>query len=168
MPKAAQESPRARFQAKPASTRVTPGKWLPRSRLVAGTDAAPFVGVMGIPFRILAVDNEPSVAVSLKYVFARPRYEVSSAESGQAALAMLEARSDPYDLIIVDQKMPNLTGVELVDAIRKRGIPGDIIVLSAQVLPEIREAYERLNVQAIFPKPFDLEELRSAVDHLAD
>ena len=81
---------------------------------------------------------------------------------------MLDAPSDPYDLIIVDQKMPNLTGVELVDAIRKRGIPGDIIVLSAQVLPEIREAYERLNVQAIFPKPFDLEELRSAVDHLAD
>ena len=57
--------------------------------------------------------------------------------------------------------------MELVDAIRKRGIPGDIIVLSAHVLPEIREAYERLNVQAIFPKPFDLEELRSAVDHLA-
>lgn len=123
---------------------------------------------MGIPYRILAVDNEPSVAVSLKYVFAKPRYEVSSAESGPAALAMLDAHSDPYDLIIVDQKMPNLTGVELVDAIRKRGIPGNIIVLSAHVLPEIREAYERLNVQAIFPKPFDLNELRTAVDHLAN
>ena len=30
-----------------------------------------------------------------------------------------------------------------------------------------REAYERLKVQAIFPKPFDLNELRTAVDHLA-
>ena len=123
---------------------------------------------MGVPYRILTVDNEPSVAVSLKYVFAGPRFEVSGAESGPAALAMLAAHSDPYDLIIVDQKMPNLTGVELVDAIRKRGIPGDIIVLSAHILPEIREAYERLNVLAIFPKPFDLEELRSAVNHLAD
>ena len=122
---------------------------------------------MSAPFRILAVDNEPSVAVSLKYVFAKPRYEVSSAESGPAALAMLDAPANPYDLIIVDQKMPNLTGVELVDAIRKRGIPGNIIVLSAQLSPNIREAYERLNVQAIFPKPFDLNELRTAVDHLA-
>ena len=56
---------------------------------------------------------------------------------------MLDAPSNLYDLIIVDQKMPNLTGVELVDAIRKRGIPGNIIVLSAQISPEIREAYER-------------------------
>jgi hypothetical protein len=111
MPKAAQESPRARVQAKPASTRVTPGKWLPRSRLVAGTDVAPFVGVMGIPFRILAVDNEPSVAVSLKYVFARPRYEVSSAESGQAALAMLGPVRIPT-ACYRRSKMPNLTGVE--------------------------------------------------------
>lgn len=122
---------------------------------------------MGVPYRILAVDNEPSVAVSLKYVFARPRYEVSSAEDGPAALAMLDAHSDLYDLIIVDQKMPNLTGVELVNAIRKRGIPGSIIVLSAHVSSEIREAYERLDVQAIFPKPFDLKELRTAVDHLS-
>jgi len=122
---------------------------------------------MSGPFRILAVDNEPSVAVSLKYVFAKPRYEVFSAESGSAALAMLNAGSNPYDLIIVDQRMPNLTGLELVDAIRKRGIPGNIIVLSAQLSPEICEAYERLKVQAIFPKPFDLNELRTAVDHLA-
>src|SRR5262245_8487309 len=108
---------------------------------------------MSGPFRILAVDNEPSVAVSLKYVFAKPRYEVFSAQSGSAALAMLNAGSNLYDLIIVDQKMPNLTGLEFVDAIRKRGIPGNIIVLSAQLSPEIREAYERLKVQAIFPKP---------------
>ena len=113
------------------------------------------------------MDNEPSVAVSLKYVFAKPRYEVFSAESGSAALAMLNAGPSLFDLIIVDQKMPNLTGLDLVDAIRKRGIPGNIIVLSAQLSPEIREAYERLNVQAIFAKPFDLTELRTAVDHLA-
>ena len=122
---------------------------------------------MSGPFRILTVDNEPSVTVSLKYVFAKPRYEVFSAESGSAALAMLNAGSNLYDLIIVDQRMPNLTGLELVDAIRKRGIPGNIIVLSAQLSPEICEAYERLKVQAIFSKPFDLNELRAAVDNLA-
>ena len=122
---------------------------------------------MSGPFRILTVDNEPPVTVSLKYVFAKPRYEVFSAESGSAALAMLNAGSNLYDLIIVDQRMPNLTGLELVDAIRKRGIPGNIIVLSAQLSPEICEAYERLKVQAIFPKPFDLNELRAAVDNLA-
>ena len=122
---------------------------------------------MEAPFRILTVDNEPSITLSLKYVFAGPRYEVLRVDSGMAALALLEADSALYDLIIVDQKMPNLTGVELVDAIRKRGIPGKIIVLSAQLSSEIREAYERMEVHAIFTKPFDVGELRSAVNQLA-
>ena len=122
---------------------------------------------MDVPLRILAVDNEPSVTLSLKYVFAAPRYEVTCVENGDAALARLDANSDPYDVIIVDEKMPNLTGVELVDAIRKRRIPGKIIVLSAHLSSEVRAAYERMDVHLMFPKPFDVRELRSAVDQLA-
>ncbi len=117
--------------------------------------------------RTLAVDNEHSVTTSLKHVFTGPRFEVLSVDSGAAALDRLKNRGDRYDLIIVDQKIPNLSGVELVDEIRKRGIPGTIIVLSAHVPSELREAYERMKVHAIFPKPFDLGLLRSTVDQLA-
>lgn len=46
----------------------------------------------------------------------------------------MESANDRYDLIVVDQKMPNLSGVELIDEIRKRGIPGEIIVISAHVI----------------------------------
>ena len=124
---------------------------------------------MGVdaPCRILTVDDEASVTLSLKFVFPGPRYEVLCVASGDAALANLEANSSPYDVIIVDQKMPNLTGVQLVEAIRERGIPGVIIVLSAHLSPEMRAAYEQLNVHAILPKPFDVEELRSTVGRLA-
>jgi CheY-like chemotaxis protein len=122
---------------------------------------------MDAPLRILAVDNEPSVTLSLGFVFARPRYEMNCADSGNAALAKLDANPDLYDVIIVDQKMPNLTGLELIGAIRKRGIPRKIIALSAHLSPEIREAYARMDVHVVFSKPFDVEELRSAVDRLA-
>lgn len=125
--------------------------------------AASVDGTMAAPFRILAVDDEPAVAFSLRYVFAEPRYEVLSVEDGYAALAKLDDRSEHYDAIIVDQKMPNLTGLELVGAIRQRHIPGKIIVLSAQLTSELREAYQRMDVDAIFLKPFDIDELRSAV-----
>ena len=118
---------------------------------------------MAAPFRILAVDDEPAVAFSLRHVFAGPRYEVLSVEDGYAALAKLDDRSEHYDAIIVDQKMPRLTGLELVGAIRERGIPGKIIVLSAQLTTELREAYKRMDVDAIFLKPFDIDELRSAI-----
>jgi len=121
---------------------------------------------MGAPLRILAIDDEPSVTLSLRYVFSGPRYEMLCVENGNLALAKLDVASDPYDVIIVDQKMPDLTGIELVEAIRKRGISGKIIVVSAYLSEEVREAYERLDVHVMFPKPFNIDQLRSAVDRI--
>ena len=117
--------------------------------------------------RILAVDNEPSVTFSLRYIFTRPRYEISAVENGDAALARLDSGSERFDIIIVDQKMPHMTGVELVEEMRKRGITSKIMVLSAHISSEVRAAYERMDVHVMFPKPFDVGELRSAVDQLA-
>ena len=116
--------------------------------------------------RILAVDDEPSVTLSLRFVFGDPRYELTCVDDGNTALARLDANSDLFDVIIVDEKMPRLTGVELVSAIRQRGINGKIIVVSAHLSPEIREAYARMDVHMMFSKPFNVEELRSAVGGL--
>ena len=121
---------------------------------------------MESPLRILAVDNEPSVTISMRYVFAAPRYEMTCVGDGNAALARLQPGSHRYDVIIVDQKMPNLTGVELVGEIRKRNIRTKIVVVSAHISSEVREAYEQLDVHVLFPKPFNVEELRAAVDNI--
>jgi DNA-binding NtrC family response regulator len=91
---------------------------------------------------------------------------VTCVEDGDAALARLNVSSDPYDVIIVDEKMPNLTGMELVNEIRKRGISGKIIVVAAHLSSETREAYERMDVHEMFSKPFDVGALRSTVDRL--
>ena len=118
------------------------------------------------PLKILAVDNEPSVTLSLRYVFSGSRYDVTCVGDGNAALAILNVASDPYDVIIVDQKMPNFTGVQLVGEIRKRGINGNIIVVSAHLDSEIRDSYKNLGVNVMFPKPFNVDLLRLAVDRL--
>ena len=117
--------------------------------------------------RILAVDNEPSVTFSLRYIFTGSRYQFSAVENGDAALARLDAGSERYDIIIVDQKMPHMTGVELVEEMRKRGITSKIMVVSAHLSSEVRAAYERMDVHVMFPKPFDVGQLRTAVDQLA-
>ena len=117
-------------------------------------------------YRILAVDNEPAVTTSLRFVFDGPQYDITCVSSGAEALAHLD-RSTPFDVIIVDQKMPKLTGVELVQEIRKRGIDGKIIVVSANLSTEVCEAYQRMDVSLIFSKPFDVRQLRSAVEQLA-
>jgi two-component system response regulator (stage 0 sporulation protein F) len=121
---------------------------------------------MDSPLRILAVDNEPSVTISLRYIFDGPRYDVLCVDNGDAALTKLSNTPNPYDLVIVDEKMPGLTGLELVGAIRERRIPGKIMVLSANLSPEIRQAYERMDVHVMFGKPFNVDQLRSAVDRI--
>jgi DNA-binding NtrC family response regulator len=122
---------------------------------------------MDATLKILAVDNEPSVTLSMRYLFDGPRYEIITVDNGDAALARLDSESEPFDVIIVDQKMPHLTGVELVSEIRKRHITAKIIVVSAHLSSEVREAYERMDVHVMFSKPFDIDMLRSAVERLA-
>lgn len=122
---------------------------------------------MDAPIRILAVDDEPSVTLSFRFVFRDPRYELTCLDNGKTALAKLDVNSDQYDVIIVDQKIPQLTGLELVRAIRKRGINGKIIIVSAHLTSQLCQAYERMDVHVMFSKPFNVDDLRSAVDRLA-
>ena len=117
-------------------------------------------------YRILAVDDQPAVTTSLRFVFDGPQYEITCVGNGNEALMHL-GRSTPFDVIIVDQKMPKLTGLELVQEIRKRGFEGKIIVVSANLSADVCEAYKRMEVSAMFSKPFDIRQLRSAVEQLA-
>ena len=117
--------------------------------------------------KILAIDDEPSVTFSMQYIFPKPNYDLTCVDSGRAAIARLEGGFGPYDVIIVDQKMPNQTGVEFVEAIRQRGIDTKVVVVSAHLLSEAREAYKSLGVEVIFGKPFEISQIREAIDRLA-
>lgn len=118
---------------------------------------------MGKALRILAVDNQPSVTLSMRYLFDGPNYAVTAVNDGKAALTQLTTDAVPFDVIIVDQKMPNLSGLDLVTEIKKRGVGAKIIVVSAHLSSEIRKAYEGLGVSLMFSKPFDIDGLRAAV-----
>jgi two-component system alkaline phosphatase synthesis response regulator PhoP len=117
--------------------------------------------------KILTVDDEPSITHSMRYIFGGSQYEVTSADTGMEALAKIDADPERYDVIIIDQKMPRLTGVELVHEIRKRPYAGKILILSAHLSPEIRTAYEELDVDLMMEKPFNINELREVLDQIA-
>ena len=121
---------------------------------------------MGNALKILTVDDEPSITESMRFIFGAERYEVTGADTGAEALAKIDADPEFYDVIIIDQKMPRLTGVELVHEIRKRPYAGKIMVLSAHLSPDIRTAYEELDVDVMMEKPFDIKELRQLLDQL--
>ena len=92
---------------------------------------------------------------------------VGQARSMDSLELKIDADPELFDVIIIDQKMPRLTGVELVHEIRKRPYAGKIMVLSAHLSPEIRDAYEELDVDVMMEKPFNINDLRELLEQLA-
>jgi CheY-like chemotaxis protein len=117
--------------------------------------------------KIMAVDDEPSITESMRFIFGKPCYEVTGVNDSDDALAKLTDTGSGYDVVITDQKMPFRSGLELVRELRKRNFGGKIMVLSAHLSAAVREEYERMDVHVMLDKPFNIHELRRALDSLA-
>jgi DNA-binding response OmpR family regulator len=122
---------------------------------------------MSSALKILAVDDEPAIAQSMRFIFERPLFELASAEDGETALAKMEQDPDPFDVVITDNNLPGVSGVELVRELRERHFPGKIMVLSAHLSADLRAAYQELAVDAIVDKPFSVNALQAKVRQLA-
>lgn len=84
----------------------------------------------GFNYRILVVDDDPSVLETSEMVLKHKGYEVRSATDGFAAIAELR-RSAP-DVIISDLSMPNMSGFELLSVVRRRFPHIPVIVISGK------------------------------------
>ena len=116
---------------------------------------------------ILAVDDEFGVAHALAFALSEPARQLTLAFSGDEALAKLTDHSQPFDVVIVDHKMPKVSGIELVRRLRAVNFGGKILVLSAHLTDENRRAYAELKVDTMLTKPFDVQELRDVIDTLS-
>ncbi len=110
---------------------------------------------------ILCVDDEPNVLDVLCRMFDRLALVVT-AKSGPEALEIL--RSRPVDLLITDQKMPDMTGIELVREARKEGIGVTTILLTAYTNPnDLISAINEGQVFRYVTKPWDINDLTMTV-----
>jgi DNA-binding response OmpR family regulator len=84
--------------------------------------------MMSQPARILLVDDEASIRLTLGALLQRAGYDVKSGESGAEAVEWLEQQA--FDLLLVDLKMPEMDGMQVVAAARQRQPDLAIIVLT--------------------------------------
>jgi DNA-binding response OmpR family regulator len=122
---------------------------------------------VGKPLNILSVDDEFGVAHALAFALSNPTRKLTIAFSADEALDKVSDGSGSFDVVIIDHKMPKMSGLQLVRHLRAEDFAGKIIVLSAHLTDENRRAYAALNVDTMLSKPFDVSELRGAVDSLA-
>ena len=111
--------------------------------------------------RALVVDDEPMNLNVAKGIFRRYGMEVSTANSGEEAIAM--CRDKDYDLIFMDHMMPGMDGVEAMKRIRyeagKNRRDFSIIALTANALSTAREMFIAEGFDGFVSKPVELIEL---------
>src|SRR5581483_8959014 len=91
--------------------------------------------------KILITDDELSMRELLELVFKREGHQITSAASGREALAAME--KDSFDLIITDVKMPDLTGIDLLKAVREQSPDTMVIMMTAfATINSAREAFK--------------------------
>jgi len=113
---------------------------------------------------VLLVDDEERILSALRRTLRREGYELLTAQTPAQALAILDER--PVDLVVSDQKMPGLSGVDLLAQIGRRrpGIPRILLTGWPEEIPAAR--LREVGVHALLPKPWDDTELKSTLRKL--
>ena len=114
------------------------------------------------PFTILIVDDERTLARSIKLFLADHGYEAEVAENGEKALELLE-RLRP-DLVFLDMNLPGISGIDLLKRIKEYDRNIAVIIMTAY--GSIEGAVEAVKLGAFdyIKKPVDLEELKLLAD----
>ncbi len=118
--------------------------------------------------RILFVDDEEQLLATTEAMFKRYGYTITTYSSPVEALRVFRADPDQFDLVITDQKMPELSGIELLGLIRQSSV--DIPVLLCTGYSELVNEEEAAGVgfDAMVNKPFRAYELLSRVRSVLD
>jgi two-component system response regulator (stage 0 sporulation protein F) len=117
--------------------------------------------------KILIVDDAGPVVVLCVNVLQALGYAVKGANRGEAALELM--RKEPFDLMVLDYKMPGMTGFEVFQQARTLHPEMAVVLVTGHGTPEIINEANRMGFSAILLKPFTSDELRSTVEKvLAD
>lgn len=116
--------------------------------------------------KLLIVDDEPDMLDYLERVF-RTEFEVRRAPGGEEALAALAeaaAAGAPFLILVTDQKMPRMTGLELLErATAAHPALVKVLISGYSDVSEIQRAIERCGIHNHVVKPVDSEKLRDAI-----
>lgn len=116
--------------------------------------------------RVLIIDDDSLARGLLRIVFESEGYQCAEAENGAVGLSVLEGT--PCDLVITDNAMPVLAGldflVRVMNKFKEKAPP--VIVVTGNLNQEVERKAFQSGARAVFAKPYDLHRLRSTATNL--
>lgn len=113
--------------------------------------------------KILIIDDEKNIRMTLTYCLEAEGYDIETAVNGEDGLDILLNQKKSYDLILLDIKMPGKTGMEVLKELRENGNKSNVIMMTAY--GTIKEAVTAIKLNAIdfISKPFTPDQIKNLV-----
>src|SRR4051812_36328252 len=115
--------------------------------------------------RILVIEDDPTVGQYIKRGLEEHRWAVDLVTDGEEGER--RASSEAHDLIILDMRLPGKSGLDVLHALRAKGLQRPVLVLTAQDAVDAKVATLRAGADDYVTKPFAFEELLARVEALA-
>ncbi|MBV1787578.1 response regulator [Marinobacterium sp. D7] len=116
--------------------------------------------------RVLIVDDEPNILLSLEFLMQQAGLEVDTADTGESALAKVAA--SPPDLLLLDISLPGISGFDVLERLREqpatRALP--VVMLTAHGREVEKEKGIALGADDYITKPFSTQELVARIQAL--
>jgi two-component system copper resistance phosphate regulon response regulator CusR len=114
--------------------------------------------------KILVVEDDPTVGPYVKRGLEEHQNHADLVDDGLEALRL--ASGGQYDLMVLDLRLPGMTGLEIVRTLRDRGVTTPILILTAQDAVDFKVQTLRAGADDYVTKPFAFEELLARVEAL--
>jgi two-component system copper resistance phosphate regulon response regulator CusR len=115
--------------------------------------------------RVLVIEDDPTVGQFVKRGLEEQRWSVDLVADGEEGESL--ARSQPFDLIVLDLRLPGRSGLDVLRNLRANGFERPVLVLTAQDAVDAKVETLRAGADDYVTKPFAFEELLARVEALA-
>jgi CheY-like chemotaxis protein/predicted regulator of Ras-like GTPase activity (Roadblock/LC7/MglB family) len=122
-----------------------------------------------MPKRVLIVDDDKEILLMLDFALKKlgPDYEIMTAMGSVEALHKVE-KEGPFDLVVTDYVMKEITGVDLARAVRHISPGTPVVLMTAYGTRRLRDTTEILGFDGYLDKPFTVQKIRGIVKHLIE
>jgi CheY-like chemotaxis protein len=97
---------------------------------------------------------------------------IDTAENGEIALSMIiqaDKEGDPYDILLLDLRMPIMTGYNTMLGLKEINITQpNIVIVTASVMDEDKQKCRNLGAKYFITKPIEMQQLKNVMLHLSD
>jgi DNA-binding NtrC family response regulator len=120
------------------------------------------------PLRVLVVDDEPLMCWSVAETLADRGDTVIEARSGAAAIRAMVEASVPIDVVLLDRELPDVHDLSLLSTVRSLWPGSRVILMSADLTPEIANKALSLGASRVVDKPVDMCDVSALVHDVAN